>query len=474
MTELLKTELQRIGDTAPDVRVPAPDLWRRGRRARLRDRLLTTGAVIAVLALLGGAAWISLGGPDRPPPTDDSSAPGVPGTIWGIPSRVEWDRTSTDVTTGVGSGWTPVGVAAAAYLSDSGQPVVITAHDGAYHVLDDLPDLQPLQAAADVALGEHGWMSLSPDGSRLAYAWANPAIRDTGAPMPTGINVVDLVTGDIRRNSVLGGEGVAHIGLTWSPDGTWVGYVGSRTTSWQQSRRAYRGTVVGRVRALTHTTSQRDWTGPVAGLAIGNDGSLLVSNGSGRLSTWSGSTVSRQPIDDPAEPNLGAIAVLSSQGTRLVWETTSRTHQLTYLDIATGRVHQVPLDKERYPFGTPVRPLGWVDDETVVVELTEYVSPSGYTGRQVALVSLDPASPSDEVLRVVGDEDPLDFSDHSQINFMTVATTLMTADRPTVARPEPDWPMTTDQRLVLWTIGAGVPLLMLLFWWRWRRLWRLL
>ena len=121
MTDELRTTLHRIAD---DLR-PEPvddDLWQRGRAARRRGHDLALAAVLVLVASVAGiGAWVL---------TDDRETQ-VAGTVvaeGAIPSRIVDIPADLEVTTDLA-----VGRGSAAFISASGDPVVITATDGLPH-----------------------------------------------------------------------------------------------------------------------------------------------------------------------------------------------------------------------------------------------------------------------------------------------------------------------------------------------------
>ena len=177
--EQLKHELARIAEAAPEVHVP-DDLFARGRRATTRARVLIVAAAVACIGLVAGVTVPLVTSDDAPVTDADELA--VPDHIYAPPS---------DVTGGTSD--LKVGVAAGAYLTDDGLPVVVDAETGGYHPLD----LEGITSRTPpLALGGE-LLSLSPDGRSLAWSWAGDA---DVAPRPTGIRIADLVTGTVRRD----------------------------------------------------------------------------------------------------------------------------------------------------------------------------------------------------------------------------------------------------------------------------------
>lgn len=442
MTELLKAELQRIGDAAPDVRVLAPDLWRRGRRARLRDRLLTSGAVIAALALLGGAAWVGLGGPHRTPPTDGSSAPGVPDHIYSVPYRALEAR-EPDLA---------AGRAAAAYVTDDGHVITVSADDGSYHELflsrvsEDWQLSKVMQA--------HGtWVALSPDGRTLAYGWDMPA---EGSPVPTGVTLVDLITGQERRVVTLrGGTGIVVEDLTWSPDGEWVAWSGLQTKRWAESNRSYGPAAVGRIRVDgTRDDLVTMRQGRFSSVAIGNDGRvrLVDAKAAAEMPAWV------LPLPDaPAAVSDGdQRAAVAPDGRTVLVGSAGPTQVASFLTSDPVGAFEVPLPQQTYPEGVTVRALGWVDSTQAIAEVTRLsdVEPdAGWNLVERQLVLIDTAAP-DSPPRVIG-EIQAKFVDAPTIQSLTLATDLMTLDRPTVGRPEPNWPWSAERKWAVGGLGAA-------------------
>lgn len=186
----LQEELGRLADTAPRPTIDRT-LWEQGRALRRRDRLVTSALVLAMVVILGGVAALVL----SPQRTGDPADGPVPDGA--IPSRIVDPATGSapekDFAIGQGS---------VAFMSSTGEPVVIGASDGRYH------HLQWLEVTAPFAL------SLSPDGRRLAWASL------------TRLNVADLETGDVLTFPYNSGRGAQGTSLVWQADSsrvTWQG-----------------------------------------------------------------------------------------------------------------------------------------------------------------------------------------------------------------------------------------------------------
>ncbi|MFN8195461.1 MAG: hypothetical protein U0R80_14410 [Nocardioidaceae bacterium] len=440
MTDLLRDELHRIGDTAPEVSVPA-DTWARGRRARLRDRVVTAGVVVAVLALVGGVAWVGVLRPRLAPPVDGSSAPGVPSTIHTVPYRV-LDKMDPDVR---------VGLTAAAFATERGDVITVSASDGSHHrlrlsrLLDD--DWRMSKAMTD----DGSWAVLSPDGRMLAYAWEVPA---DGSPVPTGVSILDLTTGQERSVTDLhGGAGVWAMDLTWSPDGRWLAWSGLVTKSWQASRRSYGDAAFGLIDVRGGDSVQATMKqGRFDGVLVGDDGllRLLGAGKSTKTPPWAepipGSTAGAGAAGSAIAPGAESM-LLGSNGAPVSSLTFLTDHQRAVVQVAPPHSGADHLS---------VRALGWIDATHAVAEvvyLTDNEPPGGYTwdGRRLVLVTLDRDERSArDIGQILADD-----SSPTVIN-LSIATDLMTLDRPTVERPEPDWPWSPERRWAVWGGSAAL------------------
>jgi hypothetical protein len=224
----LHDELQRIADRAPVADVP-DDTWARARGAKKRDLALTVAGVAAVLGLLAGAiAWL----PDQAePPVANTESLGVPDHLYAVTERMsDRDNDGSWMRDEVTDDPTVVGVGAAAWVTDQGLPVVVDAERGDYHLLD-LPDFAGNNETFARGLGTPV-VALSPDGRELAYGYAVFGTDAATEPIPSGVRVVDLTTGDVREIPVAGEEGTAVSHIAWSPDGRWLAFTGVQQSYW--------------------------------------------------------------------------------------------------------------------------------------------------------------------------------------------------------------------------------------------------
>ena len=453
-TRALREELERIAAAAPVADVPA-GTWARAQRARRRDRVATLAAVAAAVAVVAGlVTWL----PGRSAPPVASGAPtaraGVPAYVWSVPERLtvqrsdgSWssDRVETDLAVGRG---------AVAYVTPGGLPVVVGAANGAYHLLD----LPGFLGGSALGSGSEVGLALSPDGHRLAYAWAGPAPRSDAVPMPSGIRVVDLGTGDVRTIRLVGGRGIRVSSIGWSPGGTWLAWSGGVTRYWTTTSWTAHGSTTGRV-APGSATSQRvpDGRGePV--VSIADDGTVTLLDGR-RATTWDGRVLGQHRSTGPSPVSAAAT---SPSGHRVVFGATAEAGAIPSLDTTTGRLSTHRYLADLYPQGASSRPLGWVDDHLLAALVTP-VAAADAPAPEPQVVVTTPRRGRGSTYRIVGRTDP------AVPDSLSVAVDLMTLARPTVERPEPRWPWSDERKAVvggiaaLVVLGGGVGVL------RWRR-----
>src|SRR5215207_8664472 len=235
MTDQLREVLTRVADRAGPVSVD-PQLWSTAwRTRRRRQRLTAAAAVLVVVVLLGGVALAtSVLRPtpaplDRPDPHDPFKIEGISGD-GGL--RVEKDLA--------------IGRATVAIVNDTGA-FLVTAEDGVTHRLAlpgfDAPRYAQTAADAGVDFGEV--LSLSPDGTKLIYAWHEPFLPPPtrcgsrsvcGKPgegwVRSGARLVDLTKGTIdtyppagaRQPGVTTQLGMLNWNFRWSPDSRLVAF----------------------------------------------------------------------------------------------------------------------------------------------------------------------------------------------------------------------------------------------------------
>jgi hypothetical protein len=458
VTGRLREELARLGETAPVAEVD-PQTWRRARRARIRDQAL----VLAAVVLLVGIGAVPLVAQHRSePPAAGRPAAGVPQHIWLAPDRMaargndgSWIRDEV-------GGDLAVGRAAAAYVMGGGLPVVIGAADGAYHLMD-LPGF-----AGNNELTAHGLqggdlgLTLSPDGTKLAYAYAEFGAHAADRPIPSGVRVVDLSTGDVRTVRVPGGEGTLVTDVRWSPSGTWLVWAGYRMASWTTMSMGGSSPVAGVVSpdgdtstplpAMAHNLRTSFAVSDTGEASVLGDSARYVGYGPGATEPSSGSAFSssltvhlpgRVPLHVGANVTLGASYVGDVLHDLRVRDTRAGYRLDTY--DATGRHRRIglPAALER----VRAEPLGWIDASHLVLR----VGPTAHTSSDDDLPRLALATVGDQPsLRVIGGVDP-------GVTGLTLASDLMSPSHPTVDRPEPAWPWTPER----WALTLGLPVLAL-------------
>lgn len=316
----LREELERIASAAPTADVSA-DTWARARRARRRETAgLVTAVVAAALVVAGSLAWLPTR--DTVGPADSDSL-GVPDRLYAVPERMSernndgaWmrDEVSSDIA---------VGTAAAAWVTRDGLPVVVGARDGAYHLLD-LPDFAGNNETFTRGLG-NPVVALSPDGRRLAYGYAVFGPTADTEPIPSGVRVVDLTSGELREVPVPGAEGTAVSRIEWSPDGRWIAFAGRPQGTWTRYSMGTSSSedgraVLGRIAPTAARAEVRRIPFDEIGIAVDEAG--VVTFQPGGLRRWDGrQTVSlpdRRRIDLELG-NLGDGSLLQLTGDS-AWE----------------------------------------------------------------------------------------------------------------------------------------------------------
>ncbi len=261
MTDQLRDVLTRVADRAGPVTVD-PLLWSRAVRTRRRRQGFTAAAaVLLVITLVGGIVLatgvLRTASPpvDRPDRHDPIEIEGIAGD-GGL--RVENDLA--------------IGRASVAIVNDTGA-FVITADDGVAHRLAlpgfDAPLYARTAAASGVDLPEI--LALSPDGTKLMYAWHAPFVPQPATCsrsvceepgkgwVDSGARLLDLTTGALDTYpSGPDGPGVTtQMGrltwnFRWSPDSRLVAfYEGLTTTLGLGLSEAWGGLVLDTTQKLT-------------------------------------------------------------------------------------------------------------------------------------------------------------------------------------------------------------------------------
>ncbi len=417
----LHDELQQIAARASVADVPA-DTWTRGRRSRNR-RLGAGIAAAAVVVALAGGAVTSWSGQSSDPPLAAGSGGALPSMLWTLPEDVH-------VTPEAGLAIGPV---SAAYVSSDaqgrGRVVAVTAADGDYHVI----------ALADGFTGFHAGpeqsLALSPDGRSLAYTWAGTPTAD--AATPTGIRIVDLVSGSERDVALEGGQGILVRRMTWSPDGEWLVWSGQVSTHWGKGRRSFGDEEAA---GLVEPGSETSATLPpnpdpdgVREYAVGDDGRVAILD-QDRMTIWrDGTTVSQR-----------------STRPRGTWSMQAQVGTDAVLDLRQGYDNGVPLVQHTATdsFGTlpqsfrTLSPLGWTADGHALGVIDDGASEDGPA---IWAGWLDPESGSTY-------SGPVVTLEQGAPDSLTVASALsVDADLPT-----PVWADDGSSSVWWWIAGAGV------------------
>lgn len=346
----LRTRMHHVADEVTPLPV-ADDLWRRGQAARHRGQALVVAAVLMVLASVGGG--VALWSPsDREARTASAEVPegAIPRVIADVPDDLE---ATSDLA---------VGRASAAFVSSSGDVVVVTANDGVPHRL---------------ALGgrDPAWISvaLSPDGRTLAFQQGN----DGG----TRVAQLDLTTGRRKTLIVHAGDLLKLDDLSWSPRGDWLGWAASAMNGLP----AY----AGQVRPSGEESRRIAPPANVVSVAVADDGTSALGRVSGGALLWPPGRELDRLSRVPGNP--GAF---SPDGRHLALRSSPGLASYT-LDTASREVLEHP-----FPDGTlgeaVVRPLGWLDDRLQLLLVQEIA------GTRAELVVTTPEVDATSTWRSVG------------------------------------------------------------------------
>ena len=439
MSDRLKDQLTRLGDSAPEITLP-PDLWRRGRRAFRRTQAMIVLAMVTLLAgsLAGvGLLWDSTRVPSPadlvPGEMPSATAPaatrlGVPNRIYAVPWRAG-DRLQDDLA---------VGRAAVAFVTRNGIPVVVNAADGSYSPLR-LPGMTPGDALDRAELTDANWLALSPDGRKLAYGGA-------GNPFEGGyeVRVVDLMSGQVTMIDLPNPRTEVRA-VSWSPNSQWLVGISPRSRGSVSSVTLDLPAVrvnVGEARADRIPVKTHD-----RALAVTDDGVVVILAGT-ELRTWT--PEKQDAIPTPLRVVFGTTAAISSGGELAVGSSPDRfsydytTPRVFALDGEVRESFTVPTES---PSGDTLfyRPLGWLDSSRAL-----FLVSTEERALLHVIVASRKDNPTAQPPRVMRVDDP-------QLASFTIATDLMSGVGLTVERAEPDWPPSALFRLglVALAVGAG-------------------
>ena len=247
----------------------------------------------------------------------------IPSNIVDIPDDL---AVTTDLAVGQGS---------AAFISASGDPVVITATDGRPHRLD-LPGWDQTPTA----------LALSHDGRTIAY-------QDGSAESGTYLTLVDLETGRSVRAFADDSQRLQLGELSWSPDGRWLAWIATT----QDGTQAFLG------RVLTSDGRPRQVRLPsdAVSVAVADDGSALVGRVAGELLM---AEPDRTPVSVSSASGVGAGA-FSPDDRHVALRTSVDTSSYTW-DTEAGEILEHPFPEDTLG-AVELRPLGWLDDRLQVL-----------------------------------------------------------------------------------------------------------
>lgn len=321
MTPDLRSQMHRLADAVEPLPVD-DDLWQRGVAARRRGQALVVAAVLAIIASVTWSAVLldTDGREARTASTEVVEGGAIPRVITDVPPDLE--------TTQVGD--LDLGRASAAFNTENGDAVVITAEDGVPHRLD-------LVSRDD----DSYVLALSPDGTRLAFQ-EDPGSGDTY------VAVLDLQTGRTDRTVVQTGDTLHLNDISWSPNGDWLAWVASRigdTPSWAGTLRPS-GAEGHRFVPSFNAVSA----------AVADDGTLALGSVGGGLHL----SVDDRELAPVTTDVQAAPSRFSPDGSFLALASAPGTASYTLdTDSRQVLVHPFPDDT----FGMAVaRPLGWIDD----------------------------------------------------------------------------------------------------------------
>lgn len=443
MTEVLRSALVEIAERAPAATVP-DDLWRSARRSR---RGHMAAATVAVLAVVGSV--IGLGASahrDTAPVTQPAGGGAVPSRVYLVPDRLTGSDERGRPTGPVESDLS-VGTSSVAYMTQSGIPVVVTARDGRYHLLD-LPGFVG-ESPTSFATLLGGGLTLSPDGRSLAYAYAD-GYDAAGTPTATGIRVLDLGSGHIRTIELPPfGEGTAIRQIVWSPDSRWLAWMGQVATFWRSGSARFGAEHRGRINPGSATS--QELTGPTdsaTSIAIDDRGTVAMLATNRLWLAFVGGRVQVRHVHQPGKVLYGddpPQMTFDTSGHRLALATTLPGHQAylltTKLHVGVRRLPPVGGD------GASVQPLGWLDAADGPVSVSEVRPHQGDTildGR-IVLTRWGDGRSSTVVARV----------DDLINNPVSIAVDLMTVAQPTYDFPAPDWPGSDQRRVIMTCLVIG-------------------
>ncbi len=407
------SDLNALRDLADQVRPPSLDslretAWRRKRRTAVAG--VTAACAIVVLAVAVGVGTGALRTAPQPADQDDRG-PGIPTSVYGVPGdgglRLEKDLA--------------VGRASVAVVNDT-NAFVITAADGVYHRLA-LPGFDAelyATSAIEEGVGDLPVLAVSPDGTKLAYAWHGPVPEhdpESGLASPgegwieSGARILDLTTGEIETYpSQSDGTGVTTLtgrltwNFTWSPDSRYVafGEVWTTNAAWAGTQAApARGMILDTATKVTwsHRGPQtnprplplfRDYD-PTwlqrPSLMVTPSGLVAWAEGH-QMTTWKGKDVKEEALLAGERWSDGVVA---PDARRVLLEPEGLGDSLLLVDLdSPGTDHLLGMDGGDWPNGAKVDLLGWVGETHALAMIRAGTGQGGWeTNADLVLLALD-------------------------------------------------------------------------------------
>jgi hypothetical protein len=208
-------DLAETADEAADA-LPAPgarELWTRGRRARRRQiasSVVVAGAVLALVGVVVPTVADQLGSTPAPAAYDKATL-AVPDRIW-TPSSWAPEAGADD----------PPGPLALVGLAPRRSPWLVTRSEGWFGVSAVDQTYRWLDLPGQATREGEQRVSLSPDGTRLAYVLGGEPAEPNAQSDVVGFAVLDLVTGEVTERVHETRFGLSNEQLVWSGDSQWL------------------------------------------------------------------------------------------------------------------------------------------------------------------------------------------------------------------------------------------------------------
>ena len=179
-------------------------------------------------------------------------------------------------------------------------------------------------------------------------------------------------------------------------------------------------------------------------IAVSDTGLVAVLD-TNHLVRWDGRVLGRTKVHT-GELNPGGA--FDPSGSSFAYGRWHAARAATSMGVAEGAVTAHRLPPDVYPDGADVRPLGWIDDDLMVLQVTPLDAEGQDTGGHQVVVTTREVS-STSTYRIVA------HTDGGVPDNLSVAVDLMTLERPTVDRPEPDWPWSEERWVAVIGLGLG-------------------